>query len=73
VPDCPACDREDVDFAHGVWEALAATLAVPLWTAFVEHVDTCPDCARHGIWHCTVGRRLAELLPDGYLIAIGAP
>jgi hypothetical protein len=72
VADCPACGREDVDFAHGVWEALAATLAAPLWESFLEHVDMCPGCARLGIWHCPAGRTLAGLLPDGYLIAIGA-
>lgn len=73
MPDCPRCSREDVDFAHGVWEALANTLAAPLWQTFVAHVDACPDCARHGTWHCPAARRLGELLPEGYLIAIGAP
>jgi hypothetical protein len=72
VADCHACGREGVDFAHGAWEALAATLAEPLWRAFLEHTETCVRCAAHGSWDCPTGRRRLELLPEGYVIAIGA-
>lgn len=62
------------DWAHGVWEALAITLAEPLRRAFDQHLaehgcgtegmplDQCPEAVE--LWH---------LLPDGDTIAFAAP
>lgn len=52
-------------FAHGVWTALAVTLAEPLRKALDEHYRVCSRCPVHGIAHCDEGYLLWMLLPEG--------
>lgn len=59
---------------HGVWRALAATLAQPLRDAFVAHLDGhgCgdPGSPIGGFGYCPDAMALYELLPDGDRICI---
>lgn len=61
------------DWAHGVWEALAVTLAEPLRKALDGHLDwhqcgtgdTRSPFYIGGFFNCPTARHLFELLPDG--------
>jgi hypothetical protein len=78
-PDaCINCWRTGTDFAHGVYEALAMTLAQPLRKALDQHLDEhgCgtgdTDSPQYigGFFHCPEAKRLFELLPDDDRILI---
>lgn len=61
------------DWAHGVWEALAITLAEPLRKAFDRHLAE-HGCATEAmpLDRCPEGWALWELLPEGDCIAIAS-
>jgi hypothetical protein len=62
TPHCPNCWKPYPDFAHGVLEAVAITLAEPLRKALRVHWDTCPHCSTgKALFNCPEGRRLYEL------------
>ena len=58
---CPSLCLEPGNFAHGVFEALAATLAAPLRKAWKEHIAEC--WPRKG--PCETCDYLGGLLPVG--------
>lgn len=55
----PEVTMEPGNFAHGVWAALAATLAAPLHKALNEHLDA-HGCACPGGPHCDARDRHEE-------------
>lgn len=64
----PEVTVEAGNFAHGVWTALAVTLAEPLRKALQDHLDGCPACGERGF--CPEAVRLFRLLPLGDQIVI---
>jgi hypothetical protein len=61
--ECVNCGRIGTDFAHGVFEAVAATLAQPLRKAFEDHLAI-HRCGRGNTILCDEAKRLRELMPE---------
>lgn len=72
---CPNCWLPNPDFAHGVFEAVAATLAEPLRRALREHEAACPHCSADlPRWDCVEYQRLSDLQAYGdQPIALAGP
>ena len=66
----PEVSVDTADWAHGVWTAVAVTLAEPLRQALGEHYEGCVFCQDRGIAHCPTGALLWRLLPDGDRVVI---
>lgn len=69
----PMAEYDPNNWAHGIFTALAVTLAQPLHKAFADHRADCPLCSDKKIPldRCPEGYRLYELLPAGDRITIG--
>lgn len=63
----PVVEVDPENFAHGVWTALAVTLAAPLRKAFDAHLDThgCGRPGSGGFAYCDEAMSLFRLLPAG--------
>ena len=61
-PKLATVEIDAENWAHGVWTALAVTLAEPLRRAHTAHVAA--HCAGDW-WRCPEARGLFALLPDG--------
>jgi hypothetical protein len=61
----PRVTHRPGDFAHGVWTAVAATLAAPLRRAFDEHLDEHGCAQRGGFGYCEEAMHLYRLQPQG--------
>lgn len=67
----PYVEVDPDNFAHGVWTALAVTLAQPLRDALDKHLDDhCCVELYGGFAYCEEASRLFALLPDGDQIVI---
>jgi hypothetical protein len=66
----PLAEYDPHHWAHGIFTALAITLAEPLRKALTEHADRCLPCADMARPYCPEGRRLYDLLPAGDRIEI---
>jgi hypothetical protein len=73
LPLDPEVEVDPDNFAHGVWTALAITLAEPLRKALADHVEAC-GCGKPGgggIAWCATGSALWDLLPAGDQVLFG--
>lgn len=76
-PSRPAVTVDPGNFAHGVWTAVAMTLAEPLRKAFADHLDehgcsaTSGPTAIGGFGKCPEAMRLFELQPEGDKLIVG--
>jgi hypothetical protein len=62
-PNPPRVEIDPDCWAHGVWTAVAVTLAEPLRMIWAEHREICPDCDQ--LRYCGLGAVLVNLLPAG--------
>lgn len=81
IASCVNCEKADPDFAHGVFEAVAATLAEPLRRAFGNHLaahgcgtgDIRDPRYIGGFGECPGAMALFELLPPWDKAVIAGP